>query len=391
MQSYLPLLPFLAKYPFLKASGVFISEEYRDLNEILSLKGKFERESLELGKCIVLSIFDRCNPEFEEIKRSFICLTCEEKECKIYCKKNAINEKFDWNKCNLCLECFKNCMQKDRKYADYKNKAKKSIIAFIFSRILVSSFDEWVRRRYAVREARRYRELMKNESDEFLLFLAKDLGVKACINENYLVHVTSYIKASSKIKADEWRLVNRFVKKGYVVLDKEKFVRVLEEFLKDRLLEKFEINASTKKFIEPYIKEIENVLAKEKARFEKIEFDKVDFNCFPPCMKNILSDLRKGLNVPHTARFAITSFLLNIGLNVEQIIDLFKSAPDFDEEKTRYQVEHIAGSKGTEYECPACDTMKTYQNCYENETCKGVKHPISYYKRCMRKTGTKLK
>ena len=232
---------------------------------------------------------------------------------------------------------------------------------------------------------------MKNESDEFLLFLAKDLGVKTCINENYLVHITSYIKASSKIKADEWRLVNRFIKKGYVVLDKERFVRVLEEFLKDRLLEKFEIDSSTKKFIEPYIKEIENVLAKEKARFEKIEFDKVDFNCLPPCMKNILSDLRKGLNVPHTARFAITSFLLNIGLNVEQIIDLFKSAPDFDEEKTRYQVEHIAGSKGTEYECPACDTMKTYQNCYENETCKGVKHPISYYKRCMRKTGTKLK
>ncbi|RLI75750.1 hypothetical protein DRO97_02475 [Archaeoglobales archaeon] len=389
MQPYLPLLPFLIKYPFLKASGAFISKEY-DLEKIINSEREFEREAKEEGKCIVLSVFDKCKSEFDEIKESFICLTCDEKPCKVYCKNKAINEKFDWNKCDLCLECFKNCSQRKSRYEENKNKAKKSIIAFLFSRILVSNLDEWVRRRYAIREARRYRDLMKDESDEFLLFLAKDLGIKAFINNDYFVHVTSYIKASSKIRAEEWRLVNRMLKKGYVVLDKDKFVRVLEEFLKERLLEKFEIDKDIKESIKPYIKEIESVVTKERTKFERIEFDKVDFNCFPPCMKKILADLRKSMNIPHTARFAITSFLLNIGLDVGQIINLFKSAPDFDEEKTRYQVEHIAGSKGTEYECPACDTMKTYQNCNEDESCKKINHPISYYRRYMR-TGTKLK
>ncbi|RLI70714.1 DNA primase regulatory subunit PriL, partial [Archaeoglobales archaeon] len=181
----------------------------------------------------------------------------------------------------------------------------------------------------------------------------------------------------------DWRLVNRVLKEGYVVLDKGKFVRVLEEFLKERLLERIVIDDLES--IKPYLKEIERVVAKEKKKFEKIEFDRVDFSCFPPCMRNILADLRKGINIPHTARFAVTSFLLNIGLDTEQIIDLFKSAPDFDEEKTRYQVEHIAGSKGTEYDCPACDTMKTYQNCYEDNSCKKINHPISYYRRCMKR------
>ena len=386
---YLPIIPFLIKYPFLKASGILISKEYPSIERIIEADKKFEIDAKDFGKCIVLSIFNSCKPKYEDIEKSFICVTCDDKPCKIYCRKKAIDKNFNWEKCDLCLECFKNCIQEDKRYIEYRNKAKKSIIAFIFSRILVSNLDEWIRRRYAIREARRYRELFKSESDEFLMFLSKDLGVKAFFDGKYLVHVTSYVKASSKIKAEEWRLVNRVVKRGYVVLNREQFIRILEEFLKNRLMEKLRISHPG---IHNYLHEIETLALKERAKFERIEFGKVDFECFPPCMKKILTDLKRGVNIPHTARFAITSFLLNIGLSSEQIIDLFKSAPDFDEEKTRYQVEHIAGSKGTEYECPSCNTMKTYQNCYEDVSCSRINHPIAYYRRCIKKkTGTKLK
>ena len=64
---------------------------------------------------------------------------------------------------------------------------------------------------------------------------------------------------------------------------------------------------------------------------------------------------------------------------------LASAEPDFDPEKTRYQVEHIAGASGTEYRPPACDTMATYGNCPgEDELCRKIRHPLSYYERRLR-------
>jgi DNA primase large subunit (EC 2.7.7.-) len=63
----------------------------------------------------------------------------------------------------------------------------------------------------------------------------------------------------------------------------------------------------------------------------------------PPCMASILESLKRGENLPHVARFAITAYLLRQGWDVDRIVDLFRSAPDFNERITRYQVQHIAG------------------------------------------------
>ena len=49
MKPFLPILPFLAKYPFLKLAGKFLEFEYRNLNAILNAKGKLEKEAKELG------------------------------------------------------------------------------------------------------------------------------------------------------------------------------------------------------------------------------------------------------------------------------------------------------------------------------------------------------
>jgi len=51
-------------------------------------------------------------------------------------------------------------------------------------------------------------------------------------------------------------------------------------------------------------------------------------------------------------------------------------------DKTRYQIEHISGSSGTEYKPPSCSTMRTYGNCYgADELCSRIKHPLNYYRR----------
>jgi len=96
----------------------------------------------------------------------------------------------------------------------------------------------------------------------------------------------------------------------------------------------------------------------------------------------ILANLKDGVNVPHTARFGVTAFLLNLGLSVDEIIEIYKNSPDFDEERTRYQVVHIAGESGsTRYTAPSCATMRTYGNCVDiDDVCEKINHPLSYYK-----------
>jgi len=66
-------------------------------------------------------------------------------------------------------------------------------------------------------------------------------------------------------------------------------------------------------------------------------------------------------------------------------MELYRMAPDFREDLTRYQVEHITGAGGTEYTSPSCKTMITYGNCYgRDKLCDYVSHPLTYYRKSAR-------
>ncbi len=71
-------------------------------------------------------------------------------------------------------------------------------------------------------------------------------------------------------------------------------------------------------------------------------------------------------------------------MNTEDIMKLYASAPDFDEKKTRYQVEHITGRiSGVQYTPPECSTMKSYNICFDaDDLCRRdwMKHPLTYYR-----------
>jgi hypothetical protein len=107
-------------------------------------------------------------------------------------------------------------------------------------------------------------------------------------------------------------------------------------------------------------------------------------------MQHILGQLQRGENVAHSGRFALTSFLNTIGMDAEAIMRLFSQAPDFREDLTRYQVEHITGvTSGTTYSPPGCQAMQTFGICYNaDDTCRSrkkdgnlrVTHPLHYYR-----------
>jgi DNA primase large subunit len=70
-------------------------------------------------------------------------------------------------------------------------------------------------------------------------------------------------------------------------------------------------------------------------------------------------------------------------MDVPAIAQLYARSPDFDMEKTMYQVEHITGrgGSGTEYTTPACAAMRTTGLCVNHDgLCEKINHPLSYYK-----------
>jgi len=185
--------------------------------------------------------------------------------------------------------------------------------------------------------------------------------------------------------------VNRDLRDGFVLLNRSEFLRLLQSafYMKVRERLPLEVPAGIRHAVMKYTEEIKRVWERVKSEAFKRgscggeDIKIMDVSCFPPCISRILSGLLAGENISHAGRFALTAFLLNIGMKPEEVMQLYKNAPDFNASRTKYQVEHIAGSKGTKYISPSCDTLRTYGLCVkeENEICKEISHPLKYYAR----------
>ena len=102
----------------------------------------------------------------------------------------------------------------------------------------------------------------------------------------------------------------------------------------------------------------------------------------PPCIIQILAKIRGGEDVSHIENFTVASYMANTGYSVDEIIDVFKDRSDFDEKVARYQVEHIAGLRGSrvKYKPPSCSKMKSYGLCIEDgaRCLRKIRNPLKY-------------
>jgi DNA primase large subunit len=101
---------------------------------------------------------------------------------------------------------------------------------------------------------------------------------------------------------------------------------------------------------------------------------------YPPCIKHAIDEMSKGENLPHSARVLLATYMLFIGKSIDEIVDLFRSAPDFNERVTRYQIEHLAGNKGsgTRYFVPSCEKLANENLCFSTRDCDGIVNPIQF-------------
>ena len=101
----------------------------------------------------------------------------------------------------------------------------------------------------------------------------------------------------------------------------------------------------------------------------------------PPCIDHLYKVLNNSENLPHSARLLLATFLLFSGKSIEDIIEIFKKLPDYNEQITRYQLEHLSGKKGgsKKYFVPSCEKIKLENLCHETFVCKGIINPIHYW------------
>ncbi len=292
--------------------------------------------------------------------------------------------------------------------------------AFYIGLALASALGGWCLRKYVDTEAKRSYEYLLGDSEEVIVRVANAFGIHLeflgspqdvcgervvigydtttskpvvyCLQ--FRTPVTTYLTGISKLTTEpKWKLVNQYVKGGYIYLGKKEVSRLLQEFIKYRLLSSVS-DLSNVKF-EGKIGDIVDRL-REEIPAQKVGVDKlyepalkvvagrVVEEAHPPCIKNIIEGIRRNENLTHHQRFALAVYLINIGVDVEQIVDLFRYAPDFNERMTKYQVEHLAGLRGSKrkYSMYNCDKMKSLGMCVAE--CN-VKNPLIYYKRILEK------
>lgn len=256
--------------------------------------------------------------------------------------------------------------------------------------------NSFIRKRYALAEAKQATVDLDLESKEKILRVAENLGWHISllskhgveIPSDFALHFTDYLRNTTQLSTSaEWKLVNRVMIDGNVYLNQPDIVRLLEEEIRKHIEERLASMELTK--LPPHIVEIVDNLKKLAAEkigvFEMEGFPKtVVQEAYPPCIKALYDAASASRHLSHVGRFTLTSFLLNVGMSPEKLTELFRSFSDFNERLTRYQVEHIAGSRGsgTRYTPPNCDTLQTHNVCVNrDELCRGARNPLIYYKR----------
>ncbi|MCX8149965.1 MAG: DNA primase large subunit PriL [Candidatus Bathyarchaeota archaeon] len=258
--------------------------------------------------------------------------------------------------------------------------------------IALATKNSFIKKRYALAEAKQAHSHFQLESKQRLLAIARNFGWNIELNgasqppSEFILNFADYLRNITHLRDEKWKLINRFLVNGKVYLNHHDVARLLQEEVQRRLekrLDAKELPPFPRKIMD--IAEQLNSLAKEKlGEVEMESFPKVvSQSAFPPCIVALHEAATKGRHLSHVGRFTLTSFLLAVGMPPEKVTEVFKTFSDYNARLTRYQVEHIAGEKGsgTHYTPPSCSTLQTHGVCVNSDgLCRRIRHPLAYYK-----------
>lgn len=266
---------------------------------------------------------------------------------------------------------------------------------------------------------------MVEESDAHLFSIFLDLNLKVnyydipikyginitkdeheTLETRFTIYYTDFLHLASSLRDDYRKLINNFLSEGYIFIQKRSLVRLIQEYVRKKILEiKSDDNSSEDRFrkklieikeLKEIVERIQNEWDLKKEKFEysvEIGFkDGTDLSKnFPPCIKEILTRAKEGQNLIHLERLFLVFFLHALKYPNDKIVNVFSTLPDFNREKTEYQV-NFAKKKG--YTPHSCSTLKSLGLCtgvkYKDEICvdgyyskklevqKKLTHPLFY-------------
>lgn len=328
-------------------------------------KYPFLKEATKYVQLIDLKIEDLTNPDFVDILRR------AEERLKEAIEKTTVTRKL--------------------------KKPEIEISSYALAMIIATATqNSFIQERYALAEAKQAEKDLNNEQnepDEKLLAFARNFGWSIEQNHDntvpyqFTAGFIDYLRNTAHLREGKWKLINRIVSNGKVFIRRDELARLLSEEVRKHIRKRLE-----KKDLPGFPAEIigaaERIKVFSKERIGETEMqgfpEVVVQTAFPPCVQTLYTAFSSGHHLSHIGRFTLTSFLINVGMPTEKVIELFKGFSDFNERLTRYQVEHIAGDKGsrTRYIPPRCDTLKTHGVCMNpDDLCRKVRHPLGYYRR----------
>jgi DNA primase large subunit len=259
--------------------------------------------------------------------------------------------------------------------------------------LVVGTEESFIKNRYALAEAKRASALLSGEEKEKLLEVANNFGWDAKLISDvglqpysFAIRFPVFLRNATGFHDKNWKLVNHLLVDGDVYLTAREVSRLLEEevrkYVEGRLDTKIK---SLPQSIMVRVTKLRQLAAEKQEQIQREQMpDRVVMEAFPPCIKGVYDRIAGGRPASHMGRFALTSFMLSIGMTEDAVFQFFRSVSDFNERMTRYQVEHIAGTKGsgTKYTPPNCSTLRTHGICVSPEqNCEGAVNPLVCYKR----------
>ena len=268
------------------------------------------------------------------------------------------------------------------------------IMTFLVSLLLIKSIGlEEVSKKCSLFEAMRVERFLSTDLSIERSSQKKKLLVQKIFQELFNINIDfnstssicklsipDYLLRASQMYEQEWKLINRSVKDGYVYLDTDEAVRLIRNELSNLIYTRVK---NMKVYEVPILIKSKADELRKKYSGRYVYRNQFKILEYPPCIKHAMEIINKGENLPHSARFMLATYMLAIGKTEEEVIEIFKNSPDYNEKITRYQVEHLAGKKGShiKYSVPSCDRLRSEDLCFAVKECENLINPIQFGRR----------
>ena len=129
--------------------------------------------------------------------------------------------------------------------------------------------------------------------------------------------LADYVEIVSALHEERFRLVNRRLARGFVEIKKDELFELLRERIRLILRRDLphKVPTSICESWHPYAASIKKVYQEQMLQ----QFGAIEESAFPPCMQALIPALTAGTNLTHAGRFALTTFLHTVGMDVTGI------------------------------------------------------------------------